>query len=253
MTFIEQKKKLYIYKFRKLIIVVCLSSFAIVSLLLWIHFDGSLENLFLNIFGGVLTGAIITGWSIINEFYKRKICEKYNELTTKIKELNIPVFDMDLEEYQEFCLDEYEQDISKFEYITDIYGNFVNKRNEYEQFCTDLRKLINDGSADELALTFETLIYKVYSELSDYYIDTYWYAPDSEVISLMYSDHNDQEQCYAMDSATLLFKNNDVILDDTYELIIQNISNFIVETNNLTKVLETIKKNKLKEIRKFKV
>lgn len=104
-----------------------------------------------------------------------------------------------------------------------------------------------------MALTFETLIYKVYSELSDYYIDTYWYAPDSEVISLMYSDHNDQEQCYAMDSATLLFKNNDVILDDTYELIIQNISNFIVETNNLTKVLKTIKKNKLKEIRKFKV
>ena len=199
--------------------------------------------------------------NVILQFMVYKIIRNCNiedkvaikKISDKIKELNIPVFDMDLEEYQEFCLDEYEQDISKFEYITDVYGNFVNKRNEYEQFCTDLRKLINDGSADELALTFETLIYKVYSELSDYYIDTYWYAPDSEVISLMYSDHNDQEQCYAMDSATLLFKNNDVILDDTYELIIQNISNFIVETNNLTKVLKTIKKNKLKEIRKFKV
>lgn len=56
-----------------------------------------------------------------------------------------------------------------------------------------------------------------------------------------------------MDSATLLFENNDVILDDTYELIIRNISDFIVETNNLSKVLEAIKKNKLKEIRKFKV
>lgn len=249
MTFIEQKKKLYTYMFIKVIIVVCLFLLAILSLLLSDHFDGFLENLFLNIFGGVLTGTIITGWSIINEFYKRKICKKYNELTTKIKELNIPVFDMNLEEYQEFCLDEYEQDISKFEYITNIYGNFVNKRNEYEQFCTDLRKLINDGSADELAFTFETLIYKVYGELSAYYIDTYWYAPDSEV----YSDHNDQEQSYAMDSATLLFENNDVILDDTYELIIQNISDFIVETNNLTKVLEVIKKSKLKEIGKFKI
>lgn len=250
--------KFFINKYKKLkrILFLIMLVLVIISLILSIvSHDKLLRDLFLNVFGGLFTGLIITIWSIINEYLKSKIYCEYRDKRNQIINANFPVCNLDFERVpSKFCSEEYCEEylsIYDHEYFAKLFIDFNDLIKQYSTFCEEIQEIFDD-SINDFTLHFQDEVNKIVGDFKKYHVDYKLIAEHGYYCYIQVYGVTDDDSIYPVEEVQLLYNDtNEEISNAEYNKIFDRIKQYVCEIKMLSKEFEHIKENALIELEKL--